>query len=213
MRRNLVPRFLAMLELSRMTDPETHALVADVQLAAKTSQIVQGNPTIQASAAALATKDAALATNNQTVAADRAKLHVDVGAEAVARSDVLGELRTYATLVTNVAKSYADIHAAGLPPLGPRQPRNTPPTVPVAINTRIPKRGHGKITVYVDDPGQHRYVAQQSTDETNWTALGIGYGKTRVLTGASGTKVWVRFAMVRGQLVSDWSTAVLVTIP
>src|SRR6185437_17158994 len=100
MGRNLVPRFLAMLDLSKITDPDTHKLVSDIQLAAKTSPIVQNDPAIVASAAALATKDAALATNNQTVANDRAKLHVDIGAEALARSTLLGELRTYTTLVT-----------------------------------------------------------------------------------------------------------------
>ncbi len=56
-------------------------------------------------------------------------------------------------------------------------------------------------------------MAQSSLDGITYAQLGVGHGKTRVVTGASGTKVWVRFAMVRGQQVSDWSIAVLVTIP
>jgi hypothetical protein len=40
-----------------------------------------------------------------------------------------------------------------------------------------------------------------------------GYGKTRKVTGPSGSKVWVRFARVRGEVQSAWSTPVLVTIP
>ena len=87
--------------------------------------------------------------------------------------------------------------------------------MPTVINTRPPKTGHGKTTVAVEDPGpsRHQFTAQQSVDGITWTALGIGYGKTRVVTGASGAKIWVRFAMVRGQQVSDWSTPILVTIP
>jgi hypothetical protein len=56
-------------------------------------------------------------------------------------------------------------------------------------------------------------VAEQSADGINYSPLGLGRGKTRTLTGASGTKIWVRFAMVRGELQSAWSTPVLVTIP
>ncbi len=214
MSRTLVPRYLATLELSTATDSEMHDLAADVALAAKTSPVVLASATIQASVALLATKDAALTASNDAVAADRTKLHIDIGAEAVARSAILGELRSYATLVTNAAKSYADIHAAGLPPAGPSV-RGTLPTVPAVINNKPPKTGHGKTTVSVYETGpiHYQYAAEQSLDGINWSALGVGFGKTRVITGASGTKVWVRFAMVRGQLISDWSTPIMVTIP
>jgi hypothetical protein len=50
-------------------------------------------------------------------------------------------------------------------------------------------------------------------DGVTWTQLGVSQGKTRVVTGASGAKIWVRFAMVRGSLQSDWSIPVLVTLP
>jgi hypothetical protein len=39
-----------------------------------------------------------------------------------------------------------------------------------------------------------------------------GNGKQRIITGPSGTKVWVRFAQVRYGLQSDWSVPVLVTL-
>ena len=73
----------------------------------------------------------------------------------------------------------------------------------------------GKIRVRVHETGsiRHQYVAQQSVDGTTWTALGVGLGKSRMVTGATGAKVWVRFATVRGQLESDWCTPVLVTLP
>ena len=45
-----------------------------------------------------------------------------------------------------------------------------------------------------------------------WVAApGVGNGRT--FTGVSGTKVWVRYAMIRGAQQSAWSTPVLVTFP
>jgi hypothetical protein len=212
----LIPRYLAALELSTQTDDELHTLAGDIGLAAKTSALVLGNTQMQASVAAVATSDTALATANQMVDDDHTKLRIDIAAQAFARSDLLGAIRTYGSFVAGGAKSPADVHAAGLPPLGPRPARNTPPTVPVIINNKAPKTGHGTTTVSVGDnlPTRHQYVAQQSLDGgTTWAQLGVGHGTTRVVTGASGTKVWVRFAMVRGQLQSDWCTPVMVTIP
>jgi hypothetical protein len=215
MGKSLIPRYLAAMELSTLDDAGIHQLASDVALAAKTSPLVLASVPMQTSVAALATKDGTLTAANKTVSDDHTKLRVDIATEAQARSDIVGELRTYSTLVTNVAKSPADVHGAGLPPLGPRTPRNTPPTVPGVINNKPPKTGHGKTTVsvYETGPTRHQYAAQESVDGITWTQLGVGYGKTRVVTGASGAKVWVRFAMVRGQLQSDWSTPVLVTIP
>jgi hypothetical protein len=51
-----------------------------------------------------------------------------------------------------------------------------------------------------------------SLDGTNYTPL-TGHGKQRTVTGAPGTKVWVRFATVRGELQSPWCTPVLITLP
>lgn len=211
----LVPRYLASLELSSMKDDEIQTLTGDIALAAKTSALVAASPAMQTSVAALATKSSTLLAATQTVANDHTKLRIDIAAEAQARSDIVGEVRTYSTLVTNVAKSPADIHAAGLPPQGPRTPKNSPPAVPGQILNKPPRTGHGQTTVSVEETGdtRHLYAAQQSLDGITWSQLGIGYGKTRVVTGASGTKVWVRFAMVRGQLQSDWSVPLQVTIP
>ena len=87
--------------------------------------------------------------------------------------------------------------------------------MPTQIDTRFPKVGHGKATVSVHETGttRHQYAAEQSLDGITWTQLGVSHGKTRVVTGASGTKVWVRFAMVRGTLQSDWSAAAIITLP
>ncbi len=216
MGRSLVPRYLAALELSSMSDAETRQLAADVAQAAKTSQVVLASAAAQASVAAVAINDGAFAAANQAVAADQARLHIDIGVAALARYALVGELRTFASIVTSGAQSYADVQGAGLRPAAPRTPRNTPPTVPTVIHNRAPRTGHGKTTVTVEDPGpgRHQFAAQESRDGgVTWTQLGVGYGKTRVVTGASGAQVWVRFAMVRGRLVSDYCTPVIVTIP
>src|SRR6185437_9190927 len=78
MRRTLVPRFPPALELSATNDVGLHALASDIALAAKTSGLVAASPAMQASVAAIATMDAALDTDNQLVADDRAKLRIDI---------------------------------------------------------------------------------------------------------------------------------------
>jgi hypothetical protein len=69
------------------------------------------------------------------------------------------------------------------------------------------------VSVHETGTGRHHYVAQQSMDGVTWTQLGIGQGKTRTLTGESGAKIWVRFAMIRGEIQSAWCTPVLINIP
>jgi hypothetical protein len=216
MRRTLVPRFLPSLDLTLLNDGDLHGLGGDIALAAKTSALVLASPALQAAVADIATNDASLAASNQTVADDRAKLRIDIASEAVVRNAVLGGFRAYVTLVANRAQSYADVGGAGLPTPAPREPRNTPPTVPVILANKPPRRGHGKTTVSVDDldADKREFAAQQSLDEgVTWTQLGVGHGKTRVVTGPSGTMVWVRFAMVRWGVMSAWSAPIVVTIP
>jgi hypothetical protein len=215
MGRTLIPRYLAALELSTIDDADLHELAANIVTSGKTSPIVLASTTLQATVADLATSDANLTTANKAVDADRNQLRTDIAAEAQVRSLVVGAVRSVVTAVTNVAKSPADLHAAGLPAAPPRPAANQAPTVPGQLDVTFPRTGHGKARVTVSETGttRHDYAAQQSADGTTWTQLGVGHGKTRTVTGASGTKVWVRFAMVRGQLQSDWSTPVLVTIP
>jgi hypothetical protein len=214
-RRTLVPRYLAAMDISRLTDAEAHQLVGNVKVAAPTSTLVAASPSLQASVTALVSKDAMLVKANTAVDDDKQALKIDLSTEAVARSELHAELRTYTTLLTNVAKSPADIHGGGLPPAPPRATRYSPPTVPASLDTITPKVGRGKMRVRVHETGgtRYQYVAQQSVDGTTWAPLGAGLGKSRVVTGASGAKIWVRFAMVRGALQSEWCTPVLVTIP
>ena len=203
------------LDFSTLTDTEVHDLVSGIGNAAPNCSIIKNNAPLTACVAALATKDTALTTSVATVATTRSKLQNDLGNEAQDRSDLHGELRTYVSLFTNLAKSPADLLTGGLSPAPARPPKNQPPDVPQQLDNKPPKKGHGKTVVSVHETGtvRHQYVAQQSLDGTNWTQLGTSHGKTRTVTGATGTKVWVRFAMVRANLQSDWSVPILVTIP
>lgn len=215
MGRTLVSRTLTSVVVSALDDAKLHELAADIAVAAKTSTLVAGNATLQSTIPQLATADASLLSSNKAVATDRVTLSTDLATEAENRSVVMGMLRTIVTVATNVAKSPADLQGAGLPAAAPRPPHNQPPTVPARVDNKPPKTGHGKTTVVVYETAGERfhYVAQESLNGVTYTQLGLGLGKTRVVTGASGTKVWVRFAMVRSGLQSDWSVPILVTIP
>jgi hypothetical protein len=214
MGRRLAPRYLAALDFSTYTDQELHKLVSDINLAAPTCTLVQASPPMQECVQRLVAKDATLTKTSKKVDDDKATLRTDLATEALARTDLQGEARTYASFVQGAAKSPADVQGAAL---NPKQhtPRNQPPTVPDHLESRPPKRGHGRITVFVVETGttHHQFAAEQSLDGVTFTQLGVSHGKTRVVTGPSGTKVWVRFAMVRGSLQSDWSIPIIVTIP
>jgi hypothetical protein len=218
MARSLIQRQHVELDFSQLTDKDMHDLVAGIKQASGTSQVVLGSPAMQTCLATLLGKDLAFTTATTAVTNDRAKLKTDLATEATCRGDVVGEIRTFATLAENGSKSAAELQGAGLPARAPAPKKNTPPDVPESIDTLFPKTGHGKALASVHETGKLRrqYTAEYSLDPygpTTWAPLGKGFGKTRVVTGASGARVWVRFATVRGQLQSDWCTPVLITIP
>jgi hypothetical protein len=158
-----------------------------------------------------------LKTSSGTVAADRTKLGVDTVAETNARTNVDSALLSLKTLFESNATSEDDITASGYQKRGPLPPR-TPPVPPASIDVKLPRLKRGELTVSAHEAKsapRGRYAAQWSPDPpgpATWLTL-PGTGKSRTITGASGTKVWVRFARVRGQVQSDWCTPVLVTIP
>jgi hypothetical protein len=119
-------------------------------------------------------------------------------------------------LIDNNAVTEADVQSmafvasAGRPPA----PALVPPE---SIDVKPGKKGSGKVTVSAHELGSTRrsYAAQMSPSPitaTSWVSL-TGAGKSRKLSGPSGTQVWVQFALMRGSLLSAWSTAVLVTFP
>jgi hypothetical protein len=211
-----VPRTLVGLDVSRLTDTQLQNVTAAVTVAAPNSALIAAIPEMKASAAMMDHKSATLADKNKKVVDTRATLRQAVADEAEARADLQGEVRHFVTLTNNNAKSPTDIQDVGLHPAPPKPPRNSPPEVPQRIDNRPPRKGRGKTVVVVADvdADKRRFVAEQSLDGgTTWTQLGVTHGKTRMVTGPSGTKVWVRFAMVRGQLQSAWSVPILVTLP
>jgi hypothetical protein len=217
MAHNANNRLRVELSFSALGDTERHAIAAGVAQLAPTSALFAGNPSIQASVASLGKKDTTLAQSNTTVVNDRQKLKADTAAEAGARTAFDGELHNLATLTGNAALTPADITAVGLKPYVPPPTTTSAPLPPTGIDVKIPVRGHGRATVSAQQPAgtRRQYVVQWSPDPfgaTTWALL-VGTGKTRTLTGVSGTNVWVRFATVRGQLQSAWCTPVLVTIP
>jgi len=218
MGRSLIPRYHVELDFSQIKDNNRHDIVAGIKQVASTSQLILNSPAMLASVAALSEKAAIFAQANAAVISTKQKLKTDIATEAGCRSDVDGEIRAFATLAENYAKSAADIHSVGLSARAAAPVKRLAPEVPESIDTVIPRKGHGRATVSVHETGRTRrqYAAEWSPDPIGpdtWAPLGAGSGKTRTVTGTSGTKVWVHFATVRGQLQSDWCTPVLVTIP
>ena len=218
MKRSLLQRYHAELDFSQLTDQDLHDRTGAIKAASGTSQLVLNNPALQAAVDVLVTKDGALTVAGSAVTGDRAKLRNDLATEVTCRTGLVGAMRSFVTLVETGAMTPSDLENAGIPARAPVPRKTLPPDVPEAIFITFPKVGHGKATVSVHEAGKPRgqYTAQLSVDPfgpATWAPLGTGFGRTRVVTGASGTKIWVRFAAVRGTQQSDWCAPVLVTIP
>jgi hypothetical protein len=216
MARTLVRQHV-LLSFDTLSDAERQSILAGVTQLAPTSALYAGTPAIQASFAALVKKGATLTSAGATVAADKQKLKADTGSEVAARTDFDVELRTLATLTEAGAKTPSDITSMGFHDRPPTPTAKLAPATPTSIDVKMPVRGHGvaRVVAVYAGTGRPHFVAQWSPDPVGpatWVAL-VGAGKTRLVAGASGTRVWVRFASLRGQLQSDWCTPVLVTIP
>jgi hypothetical protein len=139
----------------------------------------------------------------------------DVAAEAQARIANDRAIMTLCHMTEDAAVTLDDIKSMafaayqGCPPA----PTMTGPLVDVILG----RKGSGRARPTVHETGgtRHRYAAEMSPDPvtaTSWSTL-PGTGKSRKLTGKSGTSVWVRFAVLHGQTQGDWSAPVLVTPP
>ncbi len=172
---------------------------------------------VAASYAALGTKTTTLASAVAIVAADHAQLKLDEAARVKARTAVQGELESLRSLVVSQATGASDITGMGFTPLTPAPKTRTLPAAPAVVLVR-PEKVHGRARAAVQETGSIRgsYVAESTPDPISptsaWSPL-PGNGKQRTIVGATGSKVWVRFAQVRYGLQSDWSTPVLVTLP
>ena len=174
------------------------------------------DPNVQKAVAVLAATYGTYKTAGITSAASAKQHKIDVAAEAQALADNDRALLLVKGLTENGAKSADDIKSMAFVALVGRPP--APAMVPPeSIDITMGAKGHGKVRVAAHELGttKRRYAAEMSPDPVGpntWTVL-PGNGKSRRLTGKSGTSVWVRFALVHGQLQSDWSTPVLVTFP
>jgi len=215
MAKNTKKRLRISMDLSRMEDKWRHDTIAGILQVAPTSPLI-AVPAIQASVTALGTLAASLKADNDTVAADRSKLAADIEVEANTRAAVDSELLTLKALVENKATKASDLASMGFTERG-APPSKAQVTPPESIDIRLPSKLRGQFTASAREIGKARwrYAAECSPDpvaEDTWTTL-PGYGKTRRVTSPSGTRVWVRFARVLGQVQSEWSTPVLVTTP
>jgi hypothetical protein len=208
----VINRIRVALNLAKMKDDELHKLVTAIGALAPNSALM-GVPAVAAAVGVVASQGTAFKAADDTVAADTEKLRNDKQAKAATRGTLENGVTALAGAVGANAKNAADVASMGLVMAGGHTVATADPVAPEAVNVKIPKKGHGRATVTVPEKG--RFVAEQSPDPigpATWAPL-PGTGKSRTVTGATGTKVWIRFARVRGQLQSDWSTPILVTIP
>jgi hypothetical protein len=199
-----------------MSDEEMAAAVAGIQKLAPSSPLMK-NAGIAASFTALGAKATAFTTALSAVSADHQQLRDDQEARDASRILVEGELDALRGLVVNAASGTGDLTGMGFTPATPATPSRTVPAAPAIVIVR-PEKAHGRARVTVQETGTARgsYVAESTPDPLSATSvwsLFPGNGKQRIVTGPTGTKVWVRFAQVRYGLQSDWSTPVLVTLP
>src|SRR5262249_5630243 len=154
---------------------------------------------IAASVTALGKKDAALAQNNTNVENDKKQLKADTDAETVARTEFDGELYTLTALVESNAKTPAEVSGIGFKSFVRAPVQKGLPAIPDGIDVITPKKGRGKSKIAVQQPPGMRwqYVVMASPagpnlpTATSWTLV-TGNGKTRELSGASGTQLWVK---------------------
>jgi hypothetical protein len=203
------------MNLSQVDDRWRHDTIAGIVQHAPTSPLF-AVPVIQASVTALGTLGASLKADNDTVAANRTKLASGIEIEANTRRAVDGVLLTLKAAVESEATQTSDLVSIGFAERGAPPPK-AQVTPPESIDIKLPSKLRGQFKASAREIGKTpwRYAAAWSPDpigENTWVLL-AGYGKSRKVTGPSGTKVWVRFARVRGQVQSEWSTPVLVTIP
>ena len=215
MARNMNKRIHVSMNLTDKDDKWRLNTIAGVVDLAPTSPLFV-LPSVQESVTALATLGVSLKADNDTVAANRTKLASSVEIEANTRREIDSVLLTLKAVVENKATQTSDLASLGFEERGAAPPK-AQLTPPESIDITLPSKLRGQFTASAREIGKTtwRYAVAWSPDpvgEDTWVLL-AGYSKARRVTGPSGTRVWVRFARVRGQVQSEWGTPVLVTIP
>jgi hypothetical protein len=212
---NTLNGFRILLGVAELSDAELLLLAASILTLAPQSALITV-PAIAASVAAITTKAASLKAGGEAVKSGEDQLQNAKATKSAARLALQNEVGSLAGLVTNNAKTASDITGMSFkvrPPVTVSTATDVQP--PASIDVTLPKTLRGYFTASAHEPGNSRwhYEAECSPDPIGtWSPL-PGVGKSRKVTGVSGTKVWVRFARVRGQIQSAWSTPILVTIP
>jgi hypothetical protein len=211
-------RFHASLDLASLESnlAAREALINAILKLAPQSPLYANTP-MQQAVATLGSTFTTFKSAGTTSAASAKQHKLDVAAEVAAKADNDRALLLVKSLAENGAKSADDIASMAFTPLHPGRTPNVALLPPDSIDITMGKKGHGKVKVAAHETGstRHRYAAEMSPDPiaaNTWTVI-PGTGKSRRLTGKSGTSVWVRFALVHGQQQSDWGTPVLVTFP
>jgi hypothetical protein len=208
-------RLRILLALSTMTDDEVLDLAANIGKLTATSTLATANPPVSSGATSVVAKATTFKTSR--VKASNLALQT-IDAETSAREDREGlvtEIHAFASTVLNVAATADDLTSVALTPRDKVVTPTTGPETPTAFVITKPKYKKGYAEISVTEPaGVHgRYYAEWTQDPIGTWARLAGTGKSRRVTGASGTKVWVRFARVRGAVESAWSEPQLIVIP
>ena len=208
--------FRILLDLRKIDadDKARATLVNGILVNAPKARLYGANATIQAEVGNLKTTYDNYVTAGGQVAATLAKLKVDIADRykaKVANNQSLNLLRTLTEGNAVEAKDVTEMAFqvyTGIPPKPALE-------APVVIDVTPGKKGSGKAKVAVHETGSTRqhYAAQWSPNgQDPWSAL-VGSGKSRKVSGKSGTSIYVRFALQQGQQLSEWSAPVQVSFP
>jgi hypothetical protein len=209
-------RFHIELDLRELDDEDRYNLVTGILAVAPQSALAVRVAAFPATLASLAAQAAALKADNATVAGLAKQLAAEMSARDTTRVALDNTILTTRTLVETNAVDATDIAGSGFKQRDTRAPR-LPLLPPASIDVKL-GRIHGRFRVSAHETGTTRrhYAVEICLDPIGpnaWMSL-PGDGKARTVTGyPSGTRVWIRYAMTRGQAQSDWSTPVLVTVP
>jgi hypothetical protein len=211
---NPAPKLHVLLAMSTMTDVELLDLAGNIIKLGPQSTLFT-DATIANGIAGVTAKAATFKTSCTTVTDTAKQLSDGKTTKLEDRAALETEITAFVGNATNVATSEAQLTGLALTPRPQVVVPKSGPAVPDAPIATMPKHQKGYFDIKVPELAgvRGRYVAEWSGDPIGTWALLTGTGKSRRVTGVSGTKVWVRFARVRGQLQSDWSTPTLVIIP
>jgi hypothetical protein len=204
-----------LLPLGQMSDKERADTGTTIGTMAPSSPIYTQSTHVQAAVADVVSLTAALKSADASVTHDEAQLALSRGGRDTVRTKLDRSLGVYTSLAENLATTVDEAAALGLTArIGRAAPAPLAPPDGVIVKLGT-KHGQFRVSAKTSLRTGH-YGAQISADPVGpltWQDL-TGGGKSRLITGhASGSLVWVRFRLLRGQQASDWCTPVPVTVP